>query len=179
MEINESCRIYLNNYYVLEQTRNETNQFLEDIALRLAAAVEEEIKLKNTEEIRFHKYVQNGGGHVEFYYDNKDGMKDLEDIGRWKYTINYKDAMRKEDLSSSTKCVVYTYSPQAVGNQIKELQRMAQLLKLPDPYRTVEFDLLDTPPDELIIQLKNTFLEFHTNFLKIVEALKEEKNIAK
>lgn len=177
MEINESSQIYLKNYYVLEQTRSETNQFLEEIALRLAMMIEEDIKSKNTDEIYFHKYVQKGGGFVEFYYDNKEGIRGLNNIGRWKYTINYRDAMRSEDLSASTKCKVYGYSPQSVGEQIRAVTRMAKIMKLPDPYRTLEFDLLDAPIDEVIVKLKNAFIEFHTDFLKITEALIEELKV--
>jgi hypothetical protein len=82
--------------------------------------------------------------------------------------------MRKEKLSSSTKCRVYGYSPQIYRHQISELRRMAKIMKLPEPYESNEIDLLKTPVDEIVGELKNIFMKYHSNFLKIVEALIEE-----
>lgn len=174
MDINESSRIYLENYYVLEQTRNETNHFLENIAIRFSTLVEDEIRHENTDEISFRKYVQKDGGYVEFIFDNKKSIRHLESFDRWKYKIIYEDAMRKENLSSSTSCRVYGYSPQIYRQQISELKRMAKIMKLPDPYGSNEIDLLKAPVDEIVGELKNIFMDYHSNFLKIIEALIEE-----
>jgi hypothetical protein len=174
MNINESNLIYLENYYILEQTRNEINHFLEDIAIRFSTLVDEDIKPYNTDEIIFNKYVQNGGGHVHFSFEKSKGIAYLENIEKWKYYIVYDDAMRKEDLSSSTKCRVCGYSPLSYRNQINELKRMAGNMRLHDPYESTEIDLLRGSSDETVGELRNIFMEYHSNFLKIVEALIEE-----
>jgi hypothetical protein len=51
---------------------------------------------------------------------------------------------------------------------------MAGNMRLHDPYESTEIDLLRGSSDETVGELRNIFMEYHSNFLKIVEALIEE-----
>lgn len=178
MEITDSSRTYLTNYYVLEQTRTETHRFLEEIAIRSLELVYDHIKPYNDQEIKFRKFIQKDGGYAEIKFERQEHLQFLEDIGSWKYTIAYRDAMRTEDLASPTHCRIYCYSPKSHSKQISELKRMAVKLKLPDPYGSKEIDLLNASVDEVVVQVANTFIDYYDNFMKIVEALIDEYSSA-
>ena len=174
MRITESSRLYLNNYYILEEARHEAHRFLEDIAIRFSEIVEEHINRQNSELIQFKKYVQKDGGHVQFYNNTTKPVAPLEQYGEWKYTLEYFDAMRASDLSSSTKCIVYASTPQNKNRQMIELQRMANMLKMPNPYEKTEIELVDKPVEDVINQLAKEFIDRYDNLIRLLEALIEE-----
>lgn len=50
------------------------------------------------------------------------------------------------------------------------------MLRLPDLYKVVEIELLDTSEDEVFSAIKSQFIEFYDQFIQTVEGLvKEEK----
>lgn len=174
MELTESCRHYLNNYYLLEQTRNETNTFLEEIAKRFSDLVEEHLKLKDNSIVEVGSWVQKGGGEVDFILTIREGVPNLEQLGDGKYSIVYRDAMRTTRLTDTTQCRIYGTTPKANSATIRELTRKARSLGLPDPYREVQVDLLGSPVDDVVDELARIFVGYFDDYLRIVQALSEE-----
>jgi hypothetical protein len=175
VELNESCQHYLTNYYLLEQTRNETNLFLEEIAQRFADLVEEHLKLKGNDLIDVGSWVQKGGGEVDFTMTIREGVSNLEQLGDGKYTIVYRDAMRTTRLSDTTKCRIYGTTPKANSATIRELTRKARSLDLPDPYREVLVDLLGSPVDDVVDEIARVFVNYFDDYARIVQALADEQ----
>ena len=177
MGINESSRLYLENYYVLEQARTETHSYLERIVTKMANEVEEYLKVPQNGEISFTKYVQKDGGYSEFTFDRKEPLPDIKSIDKWKFSIAYRDAMRSEQISLSTNCKVYCFTPKSYGKQNYELERMTMKLGLTDLFRVVEINLLDAPEDEVISEIKAQIVEFYDQFVQIVDGLVQEGDL--
>ncbi len=177
MGITESSRLYLENYYVLEQARTDAHIYLERIVTKMANEVEEYLKVPQNGEIYFSKYIQKDGGYSEFTFDRKEPLPDIGSIDRWKFSIAYRDAMRSELISSPTKCKVYCFTPKSYGKQNYELERMTMKLGLPDLFRVVEIDLLDIPEDEVASVIKTQIIEFYEQFVQIVDGLVQECNV--
>lgn len=174
MEISESSKLYLKNYYVLDQARTEAHEFLERIVNQSANQFEEYLKDKNNGSVRFEKYVQKDGGSASFVFERKEPIPGLTSIDSWKFSINYIDAMRSDDLSSPTLCRIYCFAPKSHGKQISEINRMTNKLNLPDLFKPVEIDLLNAPQEDVISAIKNQFIDFYDQFIKLVTALIEE-----
>lgn len=177
MGITESSRLYLENYYVLEQARTDAHIYLERIVTKMANEVEEYLQVPQNGEINFSKYVQKDGGYSEFIFDRKEPLPGIRTIDRWKFSIAYRDAMRSEPISSPTKCKVYCLSPKSYGKQNYELERMTVKLGLPDLFRVEEIDLMDALEDEVISAIKTQIIEFYNQFVQTVDALVEEGNV--
>lgn len=177
MEISESSRLYLSNYYVLDQARQESQQYLERIVRQVTNEVEDYFNTRDDGEIHFRKYVQKDGGYAEFIFERKVPINGLETIDRWKFSIAYKDVMRTERLSSPTKCQIYCFAPQSHIKQNLEIKRMAIKLDFPDLFSPVEIELLNSSFEEVVDRIKSQFLDFHENFLKIVWGLIEEAKL--
>lgn len=174
MGLSESSKLYLENYYVLEQARTEAHSYLERIVNRMANEVEKWLQEKDNDNIYFRKYVQKDGGNAEFIFERKGPIPGLESIDRWKFSLAYQDAMRSERISSSTKCKVYCIAPKSYGKQNYELNRMTSKLGLPDLYRIVEVDLLDSSEENVVSTIKSQFIEFYDQFVRTVEGLVQE-----
>lgn len=177
MGISESSRLYLENYYVLEQARIEAHSYLERIVTKMANEVEEYLKVPKNGEINFRKYIQKDGGYSEFTFDRKEPLPGIGSIDRWKFSIAYRDAMRSERISSPTKCKVYCYTPKSYGKQNYELERMTMKLGLPNIFRVEEIDLLDAPEDEVTSAIKAQIIEFYDQFVQTVDGLVQECNV--
>lgn len=177
MEISESSRLYLSNYYVLDQAKQEAERYLERIIRQVTNEVEEYFNTRDDGEINFIKFVQKNGGYAEFLFERKGPIAGLDTIDRWKFAIAYIDVMRTERLTSPTKCRLYCFAPQSHVKQNLEIKRMAVKLDLPDLFSPIEMELLDSTFEEVVDQIKSQFLEFHENFLKIVWSLTEETKV--
>lgn len=175
MEFSESSRLYLSNYFVLDQAREEAHGFLERIVTQTADEVYEYLNANGDGMIRFSKYVQREGGYAEFIFERKEPLPELKTIDRWKFSMVYRDAMRTENLTSSTKCKVYCFTPQSHARQKAEIKRMASKMNLPDLFEPVEIDLLNGPFDEVVTKINTQFVHFYENFIMIVNALIEEE----
>jgi hypothetical protein len=173
MTLDESARLYLADYYLLEQARSGAHRYLEEIANRLAAAVRQELKTRTDLPVVFGEWLQKDGGHVSFYV-NKLNVPGLDPFGEWKYNVAYSDAMRTETLSESTKCRLYGFTAKSNAAQAKALERAAQQLGLPDPYLNEEFDLLAGPLEEVVETLALAFTERLDNHCRAVEKLSRE-----
>lgn len=174
MALSESALMYLKNYFVLDETRNEVKTFLEEIAKRSVYSIEEYIKEKNHPLIEFKIYLQKDGSHIQVFYYGSKPLERLEHLDAWKFSIYYYDVMKTTDLSSSTKVKIHGVAPQNKSKQITELKRMSKHLGLPDPYSVTEIDLLDCPLDDVIIKIVNEFTDRYNNFITIIESLIEE-----
>jgi len=173
MTLDESARLYLADYYLLEQARSGAHRYLDELANRLAAAVRQELKTRTDLPVVFGEYVQKDGGDVRFYV-SKLNVSGLERFGDWKYSVVYSDAMRTERLSESTKCRIYGFTAKSNAAQSKALVRAAQELGLPDPYVNEEFDLLDGKLDEVVETLARAMTQRLDNHVQAVEKLSRE-----
>ena len=63
MNISESERLYLKNYYLLEETLKETNRFLYDLATRFSSIIEEYNNHQTHSYVNFKTNLQKGGGY--------------------------------------------------------------------------------------------------------------------
>lgn len=173
MTLDESARLYLADYYLLEQAREGAHRYLDEVAKRLSAAVSQELKMRGDLPVVFGEYVQKDGGYVSFYV-KKMHLPGLEQFGEWKYSARYADAMRTERLSDSTKCRIYGFTAKSNAAQAKALARAAEELGLPDPYRSEEFDLLSGPLDEVVDTLAAALTERLDNHIRAAEKLSQE-----
>lgn len=173
MTLDESARLYLADYYLLDQARKGANKFLEDVAQSFAVAVQEQLKKNGDGPVVFGTWVQKGGGNVEFYV-KKHSFPELDHLGDWKYAVIYRDAMRTETLSDTTKCRIYGFTPKGNSAQANELIRMAKTLGLPNPYESNEFELLNGPFDSVVDNLTRVFVGYLDNYVTILQALAEE-----
>lgn len=174
MELSESSKIFLENYYLLEQARTEAHIYLERIVTEMANQVREYLKEKDDGVIHFNTYIQKGGGLASFIFERKEPIQKLDSIDRWKFSIEYLDCMRSEKISSPTKCKVFCNSPKSHGKQIFELNRMASKLGLPSLFRQVEIEMLDASEDEVVSAVKSQVIEFYDQFIEVVAGLMNE-----
>ena len=171
MNISESGRHYLANYYLLEQTREDAHRFLEEIARSFSALVDEHLKLKGDSPLSFSVYEQKGGGYVEFILRVRKDVEHPKEMDDWKYSIVYRDAMRTQKLSDSTQCRVFGWSPKGNSRQQAEVERMAKTLGLArDPYDEVQFDLVGSTPDEVVDGIAQEFVSLYDDYARIVQA---------
>lgn len=173
MTVDTSARLYLADYYLLEQARAGAHRYLDEVANRLAAAVRQELKTRSELPLVFGEYVQKDGGYVSFYV-NKLNLPGLDQFGEWKYSVVYSDAMRTERLSDPTKCRIYGFTAKSNAAQAKALVHAAHELGLPDPYLNEEFDLLSGTLDEVVDTLVRAFTERLDNHIQTVEKLSLE-----
>jgi len=174
MEISESSKLYLENYNVLEQARTEAHQYLERIINQMADEVDEYLKEKANGVIHFSKYVQKGGGLAQFYFERKEPIPGLTSVDKWRFYLEYRDAMRSEYVSSPTRCEVYCMAPKNHSRQNSELIRMNKKLGLPDLFRQIEIELLYIPEDVAVTTIKQQIIALYEQFIKVVEGLIEE-----
>lgn len=171
MNLSESGRHYLANYYLLEQTREDAHRFLEEIAKSFSILVDEHLKLKGDSPLGFRVYEQKGGGYVEFILNVRKDVAHSEELDEWKYSIVYRDAMRTQKLSDSTQCRVFGWSPKGNARQQSEVRRLAKTLGLErDPYDEVQFDLVGTTPDEVVDAIAQEFVSFYDDYARVVRA---------
>lgn len=174
MELSKSAKLYLENYFVLDVARSEAHNYLETIITKAVDQVDEHLKKQDNLDITFDKYIQKDGGHAGFVFERKTPMQGLESIDKWKFYMLYRDAMRTTMLSSSSKCKVYCEIPKSHTKLETELKRMSTELSLPDLIRVEEIDLTDKPQEDVISAIKNQFIDFYDQFIKLVTALIEE-----
>lgn len=174
--ISENCKIYLENYYVLEQTRDDLHRYLEHQAIELANEFAVYLKTVDNQKIEFKRFVQREGGYLEFTFDRKYPLEGIPSIDRWKFSIVYRDAMRADNISSSVKCKIYCFSPKSYGKQNYEIKRMNTKLNLPDLYREKEVNLLSEDPRAVVAEMKHQMIELYEQFMQIVTALEFEEN---
>jgi hypothetical protein len=62
MGLSESSKLYLQNYYLLDQARSEVHKYLEDILSRATNEFDEYLKNQTNDVLVFNKWVQKGGG---------------------------------------------------------------------------------------------------------------------
>jgi hypothetical protein len=129
--------------------------------------------MKDGSPVVFEEWVQKGGGHVEFYIKKQD-IPELEQMGEWKYSVIYRDAIRTERLSDTTKCRIFGSTPKSSSAQANALTRKAKELGLPDPYANNEFELLGMPMDDVVDNLARAFVGYLDSYVQIVQALAKE-----
>lgn len=175
MQLSESSLHYLRNYFLLEQTRDETNQFLEAIAKGLARQVEVWLDTQLEGYLAFEgPWVVGNGGEAGVLLRVREGLEPLGDMARWKYYVQYNDAMRPCDLNDSTHCLVWGNTPKVNSAQIRMVTEMAGKLGLPDPYRVEEVPLLDASAEEVVERLAGIFGEYCDVYGRVVKALVNE-----
>lgn len=174
MGLSESSKLYLENYYLLDQARSEVHKYLEGILTKAADEFEEYLKNQTNDILVFKKYVQKDGGNAVFFLDRKDPIPGLEALDQWKFSIEYRDATRSVRISSPSKCKVFCSAPKNVAKQRYELNRMTNQLGLPDLFRVEEIDILTNPEDEVVTAIKEKFIEFYDQFVQTVEGLIKE-----
>lgn len=173
MTLEESARLYLADYYLLEEARDSANRFLKDIGQSLAASVREQLGQRVDSPVKWGEWVQKDGGALEFWVDAQD-IPELERLEPYKYSVVYRDAMRTGRLSDTTKCRIFGTSPKTSSAAAAEFQRMAKVLGLPDPYANSEFDLLDAPVDEVVDRLTEAFMVLVDGYVQVAQALAKE-----
>lgn len=174
MKISESSKLYLENYFVLEQARSDAHKYLEQLVTIMADEIDEYLEEQNTGEISFRKYIQKDGGHAQFTFERKKPLPDIELVDNWKFSIAYKDAMKTIQLATPTKCKIYCLTPKAYAKQNYELERIRLKLGMPDLFRVVEIDLLDAPVEEVVSTIKAQVIEFYDQFIQIIDELVKE-----
>jgi hypothetical protein len=175
MELSDSSLHYLKNYFLLEQTRNEANQFLQTIATGLARQVEVRLDAKDYGILGFERpWVIKDGGESGILLRVREGISGREDMADWKYYVQYNDAIRPCDLADSTHCLIWGSTPKANSAQIRRVAEAADSLGLPSPYRDEEVALLDAPSDEVIDKLADVFVGFCDAYAQVIRALLDE-----
>jgi len=174
VSLDESGRLYLADYFLLEGARKNAIDFLKEIATNLEIGVQEHFKGRSDSPIRFNSWVRNNGGAVEFSVNNQD-LPALASMGEWKFAVCYGDAIETERLSDPTKCRIYATTPQAHAAQSRAIKLKAKELGLPDPYENAEFDLIGESAEDVVDTLTAAFVERLDNYVQIVKALASEK----
>lgn len=173
MELSESSRHYLDNYFLLEQTRDDTNQFLIAILQRLAAEVARRFESKHDSVLAFEQWTLGGGGETGVLLKVREDLLPSGEMQGWKYYVNYRDAMKARDLTDPTHCVVWGSTPKANSAQTRSVSGMATPLGMADPYRVVDLPLLDAPVDDVVERLADLFDEYYDSYAGIAKALVE------
>ncbi|OQC00353.1 MAG: hypothetical protein BWX78_01225 [Firmicutes bacterium ADurb.Bin099] len=144
MEISKSSKLYLENYYVLEQARTEAHQYLRKI-IDEVSEFENYVKENDSGDFRFTIWVRKDGGRIEFISEQEKPLPGISSVDKLNLYLIYLDALKEKNLSSSTKYVVSLYTPKTKYDiQNSKLQDMNTKLKLPDLFRSTEFELLKT-----------------------------------
>jgi len=178
MEISENSRLYLANYYVLDQTRNETHKFLENIAVNFANLVNEHIKMQDRKPFIFKKHVQKDGGRVEIFLNVLSVPEKLAYLGdEIKFSLVYVDAIRSNEMTSPTKCIILGYSSKNNSKLVSEVGRISKLRNIKNPYEKIEIELIDNPVDDVINKIAKEFVTRHDNFIDILEILTKEQSV--
>lgn len=170
MTIDESARLYLEDYYLLEQARTGAHRHLEAIVSGLSAALQEELRQRGETPIRFGTYMQKGGGYLEVSVKKQD-FPALDKIGKWKYYICYRDATTTDKLSRTTKCRIFGWSPKSHSALRDDLEASAKSLGLPSPYLDEEFDLLGESVEDVVEALTAAVVLRMDSYTRMVQAL--------
>lgn len=169
MTLDESARLYLVDYYLLEQAREGANQFLEHIAESLQEAVKEELSKREDDLVSWGSWMKKGGGVVEFWVEEQ-GVSISPEMDAVKYTVAYRDAMETQRLTDTTKCRIYGSTPKSQAAQERTLKGMAATFKLPDPYRNEEYDLISSPAEEVVADLTRELVARMDEYAEIVRS---------
>lgn len=175
MELSESGRHCMANYYLLEQTRNEAHRYLEGIAKEFSALVEEHLRMKADGLLEFSTDVRKGGGYVEFAIKMRPDAVQLAEMQAWRYSIVYRDAMRTHKLVDSTEARIFGWTPKALSRQQDQVERVAKTIGLKRmPYDEVMVDLVGASVDEVVEEIARIFVGYYDDYLRVVqESLKE------
>jgi len=176
MDVSKSGQKYLENYYILEQTRKEVHTYLEALASAFAERVEQRAFENNHPLFSITKTVQKGGGYVELNIAVRKGMKikELDSLGEYKFYVFYKDAIRNDSFVSSTQYQINGFTPKANTKLSNEMKRVAGLLQFPNPFIEKTGEILEFDFDEMVNRITTTFNERLDRAILILEYLIKE-----
>lgn len=175
MSLEESGRLYLEDFYLLESARQEAVTYLKGIADDLELAVLEELRQRVDSPVAYGHWVHSRGGAVDFFVQ-KQNLPALEGMGEWKFSVRYRDAMETGRLSDTKKCRIDATTPKANAAQRRIIERKAKELGLESPYEKAEYDLIGELADDVVEVLTRAFVERLDNYVRIVRALADEKS---
>jgi len=175
VELSESGRHYLANYYLLAQTRDEVHRYLEGIAKEFSELVEDHLRMKADDLLEFSADVRKGGGYVEFAIKMRPDAEQLAEMQDWRYSIIYRDAMRTHKLADSNQARIFGWTPKALSRQQDQVERVAKAIGLKRmPYAEVTVDLVGASVDEVVEEIARIFVGYYDDYLRVVqESLKE------
>ncbi len=171
MGISESSKLYLKNYYILEQARSETRDFLAEIAKELADRFDEYLTPRERSNYNVTKWIQNEGGRVQFSIAEKPGNGKFSHLGKLNFAIFYEDAIRVSNLKSPLECRIYGFSPVDCKRFETEVRRMAESMGLPDPYRVLQTNVLEKELDETVSLLLGQFIGRYEDIVRILDTI--------
>lgn len=165
MQLDESARLYLVDYYLLDQARSDAHRYLEEIARQLAESLQGRMKQWDGGPITYTLEAAKGGGYVAICARRQDDSPDFPA----KYYVIYRDAMTTPKLSNTTNCRVFGWSPKSQASQAAALQAVATRLGLPELYANQELDLLGAPIDEVVEVLASLFATMIDTYARTVQ----------
>ncbi|MDI6711988.1 MAG: hypothetical protein QMD96_01985 [Anaerosomatales bacterium] len=172
MDLSNSARHYLVNYFLMEQTRSEANQYLETIAKELAANVGRYVQENLSAILEFEgPWTTSGGGETGIVLTAPRAGGAPEGSHKWRYYVMYRDAMKTRDLLDPTHCLVWGETPKTLGAQKRQVEAAAEALGLPSPYRVEELPLLDASLEDTVKQVAAVFVGFMACYGQIVRSL--------
>lgn len=183
MEITDSSKVYLNNFDVLEQTRKETLNYLEQITLRVMDTIDD--YAKTHKKIKVESNKTKGSSDVNFSIPNVPGRKLGKDANgnspTFLYRIFYKDCSSNDTntaskLTSSLNCIVYGFTAQTSKKLKVDIERTAKEKDIEDPYEEKQFGLLDQSFDETISAVSEFIIAKLDNMEEILETLLERES---
>lgn len=125
-KLSEEGKLYLKDYLILEEARNDANRFLNTIIERVYSLVENEKDDLNTDNFRlvlWENKTTRGQMSVRFgaIKDINLFRKDLFDV-----FLRYRDIRNTTDLSSARKIKLYLYSPAVSSKLENKLQELSE-----------------------------------------------------
>lgn len=172
MKLSEGGKLYLNEYYILDEALNDVNDFLNEILDRVYKTLEMKIKSSESEAFTWNIYQNKSRrGYLELGIQSN---KEIEEFGKAKIQIIYKDIRYAEDLSSTSGVKIQTWSPASMNNFISEVKSVSVDLFKKDIYENgfvyLNFDDSDKSAETIVEYILGKYEQVN----KVIEVIENK-----
>lgn len=169
MKLSEGGKLYLNEYYILDEALNDVNDFLNEILDRVNRTLE--LKIGNDASGIFSWNIYQNKSRRGYLELGIHSNTENEEFGNAKIQIIYKDIRYAEDLSSTSTVKIQTWSPASLNNFIGEVKKVSGDLFGSDIYENVSIYLNFDDSDKSAEAIAEYILKKYEQVNKVIEVI--------
>lgn len=174
-KISEAGKLYLEDYYILNEAKKEAGNYLDDVLKQVHNIVSDEIKSLDKPYLKWEIWVnQSTRGYMQIYLVPQS---EKEISKKSKISILYKDVRYTTELSNTSSVRISVWTSSEAKYFIKEVKKLSMNLMNKDIYKTkiLPLDLNDSVQSAETIS--EYILDVYNSINLIIEELIENKNI--
>lgn len=170
MKLSEGGKLYLNEYYLLDEALNDINDFFNEVLDRVYKTLD--FKIKNNEAGIFDWNIYQNKSRRGYLELGVQANTENEAFGKAKIQIIYKDIRYAEDLSSTSAVKIQTWSPASLDNFIGEVKKISQDMFKKDIYENdfvyLDFDDSDKSAETVVDYILRKYEQVN-QIIKVIE----------